>query len=153
MDTILVVRPRQVQFKWSFDKVTGTVSNTGNTWFKLLIKPDVIRPKRKAMHGIYVRGDVVHQPELRQPGNHYLVYNDKFIKISDSCPAKPLRRTKTYPSVEGRIPPQSPKNRLNDVEAIVNITCNDGLSHMHTIVFRRHGKVSGSLLTSGLITN
>ena len=39
MDTILVVRPRQVQFKWSFDKVTGTVSNTGNTWFKLLIKP------------------------------------------------------------------------------------------------------------------
>ncbi|EGO4337157.1 hypothetical protein ACQEKY_004934, partial [Escherichia coli] len=21
--------------------------------------------------------------------NHYLVYNDKFIKISDSCPAKP----------------------------------------------------------------
>ncbi len=39
MDTILVVRPRQVQFKWSFDKVTGTVSNTGNTCFKLLIKP------------------------------------------------------------------------------------------------------------------
>ncbi len=39
MDTILVVRPRQVQFKWSFDQVTGTVSNTGNTWFKLLIKP------------------------------------------------------------------------------------------------------------------
>ncbi|EOU3059100.1 hypothetical protein ACNVFR_005270, partial [Escherichia coli] len=36
-----------------------------------------------------VQGDVVHQPELRQPGNHYLVYNDKFIKISDSCPAKP----------------------------------------------------------------
>ncbi len=55
MDTILVVRPRQVQFKWFFDQVTGTVSNTGNTWFKLLIKPDVIRPKRKAMHGIYVR--------------------------------------------------------------------------------------------------
>ncbi|MDE4771644.1 hypothetical protein PXW85_26915, partial [Klebsiella pneumoniae] len=30
---------REVQFKWSFDKVAGTVSNTGNTWFKLLIKP------------------------------------------------------------------------------------------------------------------
>lgn len=44
-------------------------------------------------------------------------------------------------------------NRLNDVDAIVNITCNDGLSHMHTIVFRRHGKVPGSLLTSGLFTN
>ena len=93
MDTILVVRPRQVQFKWSFDQVTGTVSNTGNTWFKLLIKP----------------------------------------------------------SDEGRIPPQRLKNRLNDVEAIVNVT--DELSHMHTTVFRRHGKVPGGLLTSGFFTN
>ncbi|STU87972.1 CFA/I fimbrial chaperone [Klebsiella variicola] len=54
MDTILVVRPREVQFKWSFDKVAGTVSNTGNTWFKLLIKPDAIRPKRRGTRGICV---------------------------------------------------------------------------------------------------
>lgn len=43
------------------------------------------------------------------------------------------------------------KNRLNDVEAIVNVT--DELSHMHTTVFRRHGKVPGGLLTSGFFTN
>ncbi len=89
MDTILVVRPREVQFKWSFDKVAGTVSNTGNTWFKLLIKPgcDSTEEERDAW---YLRpGDVVRQPALRQPGNHYLVYNDKFIKISDTCPLKP----------------------------------------------------------------
>ncbi len=153
MDTILVVRPRQVQFKWSFDQVTGTVSNTGNTWFKLLIKPGCDSTEEEGDAWYLRPGDVVHQPELRQPGNHYLVYNDKFIKISDSCPAKPLRRTKTYPSDEGRIPPQRLKNRLNDVEAIVNVTCNDELSHMYTIVFRRHGKVPGGLLTSGFFTN
>ncbi|EIH0047392.1 hypothetical protein E8303_000049 [Escherichia coli] len=89
MDTILVVRPRQVQFKWSFDKVTGTVSNTGNTWFKLLIKPECDSTEEEGDAWYLRPGDVVHQPELRQPGNHYLVYNDKFIKISDSCPAKP----------------------------------------------------------------
>ena len=89
MDTILVVRPRQVQFKWSFDKVTGTVSNTGNTWFKLLIKPGCDSTEEEGDAWYLRPGDVVHQPELRQPGNHYLVYNDKFIKISDSCPAKP----------------------------------------------------------------
>lgn len=100
MDTILVVRPRQVQFKWSFDQVTGTVSNTGNTWFKLLIKPGCDSTEEEGDAWYLRPGDVVHQPELRQPGNHYLVYNDKFIKISDSCPAKPLRRTKTYPSDE-----------------------------------------------------
>ncbi|EJU9662175.1 fimbria/pilus periplasmic chaperone [Escherichia coli] len=89
MDTILVVRPRQVQFKWSFGKVTGTVSNTGNTWFKLLIKPGCDSTEEEGDAWYLRPGDVVHQPELRQPGNHYLVYNDKFIKISDSCPAKP----------------------------------------------------------------
>ncbi|OIY29794.1 hypothetical protein BJK26_24380 [Escherichia coli] len=89
MDTILVVRPRQVQFKWSFDQVTGTVSNTGNTWFKLLIKPGCDSTEEEGDAWYLRPGDVVHQPELRQPGNHYLVYNDKFIKISDSCPAKP----------------------------------------------------------------
>ena len=89
MDTILVVRPRQVQFKWSFDKVTGTVSNTGNTWFKLLIKPGCDSTEEEGDAWYLRPGDVVRQPELRQPGNHYLVYNDKFIKISDSCPAKP----------------------------------------------------------------
>lgn len=79
----------QVQFKWSFDKVTGTVSNTGNTWFKLLIKPGCDSTEEEGDAWYLRPGDVVHQPELRQPGNHYLVYNDKFIKISDSCPAKP----------------------------------------------------------------
>lgn len=49
------------------------------------------------------------------------------------------------------MPPQRLKNRLNDVEAIVNVT--DELSHMHTTVFRRHGKVPGGLLTSGFFTN
>lgn len=88
MDTILVVRPREVQFKWSFDKVAGTVSNTGNTWFKLLIKPGCDSTEEEGTRGICVR-DVVRQPALRQPGNHYLVYNDKFIKISDTCPLKP----------------------------------------------------------------
>lgn len=31
MDTILVVRPREVRFKWAYDRAAGTVSNTGNT--------------------------------------------------------------------------------------------------------------------------
>ena len=89
MDTILVVRPREVQFKWSFDKVAGTVSNTGNTWFKLLIKPGCDSTEEEGDAWYLRPGDVVRQPALRQPGNHYLVYNNKFIKISDTCPLKP----------------------------------------------------------------
>lgn len=89
MDTILVVRPRQVHFQWNFNKVAGTVSNTGNTWFKLLIKPGCNSTEDEGDAWYLRPGDVVRQPELRLPGNHYLVYNDKFIKISDTCTTKP----------------------------------------------------------------
>jgi len=37
MNTILLVQPRQVQFKWVFDKAAGSVGNIGNPKFKLLI--------------------------------------------------------------------------------------------------------------------
>ena len=88
MDTILVVRPREVQFKWSFDKVAGTVSNTGNTWFKLLIKPGCDTTEEEGDAWYLRPGDVVRKASLRQPGNHYIIYNDKFIKMTKDCPVK-----------------------------------------------------------------
>ncbi|QGN36790.1 fimbria/pilus periplasmic chaperone [Klebsiella oxytoca] len=88
MDTILVVRPRQVQFKWAFDRAAGTVSNTGNTWFKLLIKPGCDSTEEEGDAWYLRPGDVVRQAALRQPGNHYIIYNDKFIKMTKDCPAK-----------------------------------------------------------------
>ena len=88
MDTILVVRPREVQFKWSFDKAAGTVSNTGNTWFKLLIKPGCDTTEEEGDAWYLRPGDVVRKASLRQPGNHYIIYNDKFIKMTKDCPVK-----------------------------------------------------------------
>lgn len=85
MDIILVVCLCEVQFKWFFDKVVGMVSNIGNIWFKLLIKfgCDLIEEEGDVWYLCF--GDVVCQLVLCQLGNYYLVYNDKFIKISDIC--------------------------------------------------------------------
>ena len=88
MDTILVVRPREANFKWALDRANGTLSNTGNTWFKLLIKPGCNTTEEEGDAWYLRPGDVVRQPGLRQPGNHYIVYNEKFIKITDDCPVK-----------------------------------------------------------------
>lgn len=88
IDTILVVRPRRVAFSWAFDRAAGSVSNTGNTWFKLLIKPGCNTTEEEG-DAWYVRpGEVVRQPALRQRGNHTLVYDDKFINISQDCTVK-----------------------------------------------------------------
>lgn len=88
MDTILVVRPREVQFKWAYDRAAGTVSNTGNTWFKLLIKPGCDTTEEEGDAWYLRPGDVVRKASLRQPGNHYIIYNDKFIKMTKDCPVK-----------------------------------------------------------------
>ncbi|MEM0654953.1 fimbria/pilus periplasmic chaperone [Klebsiella huaxiensis] len=88
MDTILVVRPRQVNFKWAYDRAAGTVSNTGNTWFKLLIKPGCDSTEEEGDAWYLRPGDVVRQATLRQSGNHYIVYNEKFIKMTDDCKEK-----------------------------------------------------------------
>lgn len=85
MDTILVVRPRQIHFKWGYDRQTGTVSNNGNTWFKLIIKPGCDTSEEDGDAWYLRPGDVVHQAALRQTGNNYIIYNDKFIKISNDC--------------------------------------------------------------------
>ncbi|TCW12419.1 pili/flagellar assembly PapD-like chaperone [Raoultella sp. BIGb0138] len=87
METILVVRPRQVQFQWAFDRQAGSVSNSGNTWFKLLIKPGCESTEEEGEAWYLRPGDVVRQAALRQPGNKYIIYNDKFIKISSDCPS------------------------------------------------------------------
>ncbi|WP_227697879.1 MULTISPECIES: fimbria/pilus periplasmic chaperone [unclassified Raoultella] len=87
VETILAVRPRQVDFKWAFDRQAGTVSNSGNTWFKLLIKPGCGATEEDGDAWYLRPGDVVRQAALRQPGDKYIIYNDKFIKISSDCPS------------------------------------------------------------------
>ena len=102
------------------------------------------------MPGIYVRETWFISLSYVSRGIIIWSITTNSLRLAIPVRLSPLRRTKTYPSDEGRIPPQRLKNRLNDVEAIVNVT--DELSHMHTTVFRRHGKVPGGLLTSGFFT-
>ncbi|MGU3430988.1 fimbria/pilus periplasmic chaperone [Enterobacter hormaechei] len=85
METILVVRPRKANFKWAYDRKAGTLRNNGNTWFKLLIKPGCDTTEEDGDSWYLRPGDVVRQASLQKPGNHYIIYNDKFIKIAQNC--------------------------------------------------------------------
>ena len=95
IDTIMVVRPREINFKWQYDAINGTVANTGNTWFKLLIKPGCHTAEEEG-DAYYVKpGQTVRTAKLRKKGNHFIVYNNKFIKISDSCPVSQDKNNET----------------------------------------------------------
>jgi P pilus assembly chaperone PapD len=85
MDTILVVRPRQTNFAYRLDSLRGTVTNTGNTYFKLLIKPGCDSTDEEGVTEYLRPGDTLTHAGIRQKGQKFIIYNDKFISIDKSC--------------------------------------------------------------------
>ncbi|EFE93751.1 hypothetical protein HMPREF0758_4635 [Serratia odorifera DSM 4582] len=85
MDTILVVRPRKINFAYQLDKTGGSLSNTGNTYFKLLIKPGCDSSDEDG-RSYYLRpGDRLTEKTLSLRGQKFIIYNDRFINIDRSC--------------------------------------------------------------------
>ena len=85
IETILVVRPRTVHFDWRWDKQRGTLQNVGNTYFKLLLKPGCDSTDEESP-AFYLRpGETLRNSALRQKGQKYIVYNERFIRIDHDC--------------------------------------------------------------------
>lgn len=85
MQTILVVRPRHVKFKWQYNKQAGVIKNVGNTWFKLLVKPGCDTPEDESDAWYMRPGDVLRQTSIAQAKSIFIIYNDKFIKVTNTC--------------------------------------------------------------------
>ncbi|XTZ36988.1 fimbria/pilus periplasmic chaperone [Salmonella enterica] len=85
MDTVLVVRPRSINFKWAFDKPSGTIRNSGNTWFKLLIKPRCNATEEESDSWYMRPGDALHQQAVADAAKIFIIYNDRYIKVNDKC--------------------------------------------------------------------
>lgn len=85
MDTILVVRPRKINFKWSLDHSKGEVANKGNTWFKLLLKPGC-GASEDASTTWYLRpGEKLNSGHVKKAGEIFILYNEAFITVHDKC--------------------------------------------------------------------
>nr|WP_248946050.1 fimbria/pilus periplasmic chaperone [Serratia silvae] len=85
MDTLLVVRPRNSLFAYQLDKQRGTLSNTGNTFFKFLLKPGCNSTDEQGTSEYLRPGDTLSHPGIRLAGQKFIIYNDTFINIDNSC--------------------------------------------------------------------
>ncbi|CAI1712456.1 MULTISPECIES: fimbria/pilus periplasmic chaperone [Serratia] len=85
MDTILVVRPRQVNFAYRLDTQRGTLTNTGNTYFKFLLKPGCNSTDEEGVTEYLRPGDTLTHAGIRLKGQKFIIYNDKFISVDRSC--------------------------------------------------------------------
>jgi P pilus assembly chaperone PapD len=85
MDTILVVRPRETRFSYQLDKQRGTLKNTGNTFFKFLLKPGCDSTDEEGITEYLRPGDTLSHPGIKLQGQKFIIYNDKFINVDKSC--------------------------------------------------------------------
>lgn len=85
MDTILVVRPRETQFAYQLDKQRGTLKNTGNTFFKFLLKPGCNSTDEEGITEYLRPGDMLTNPGIKLQGQKFIIYNDNFINVDKSC--------------------------------------------------------------------
>ncbi|WP_312688683.1 hypothetical protein [Kosakonia sp.] len=85
LDTVLVVRPRKINFKWAYNRTNGTFKNTGNTWFKLLIKPFCTSTEEEGESWYLRPGDILRLPALKHASSTIIIYDERFIKTNNLC--------------------------------------------------------------------
>lgn len=84
--SILIVRPRKTQFSYNIDQASGSITNTGNTYFEFMVKEGCDQPDDQADSKYLLPGNTWNNKKIIQPGNQkFIVYNSKFIPIGKDC--------------------------------------------------------------------
>lgn len=86
LQSILVVRPRQVHFDYKFDPARGSIINTGNTYFEFMVKQGCQQADSEADSKYLRPGETYRNPKISQSGNQKLiVYQSRFIPVGKDC--------------------------------------------------------------------
>lgn len=85
LDTILVIRPRNIKFNYILDEDNGVIKNTGNTFFKLIIHKDCNSIDDKANMLYILPGETWKSKELNIYNKKFIVALHKFTPIGKGC--------------------------------------------------------------------
>lgn len=86
LESILVVRPRELSFDYAIDNINGSIKNTGNTYFEVMVKNGCNQPDTDADSKYLLPGESYQNPKLKGDVNHkIIIFNGKFITIGNAC--------------------------------------------------------------------
>ncbi|MDX7756126.1 fimbria/pilus periplasmic chaperone [Aeromonas hydrophila] len=86
LQSILVVRPRQVRFEYQLNPGGTSIINTGNTFFEFMVKRGCEQPESEADSKYLLPGETYQNPRIGQAGNQKLiVYQSRFIRVGKDC--------------------------------------------------------------------
>ncbi|KAA9001370.1 molecular chaperone [Affinibrenneria salicis] len=85
MNTILVVRPRTLHFAYRLDERNGTLQNSGNTFFRVIIQKGCDGDDESSTQFYMLPGEIYKNRHLSDKNKKYLVAMGKYIKLGANC--------------------------------------------------------------------
>lgn len=85
MSTILIVRPRQQVFKYELDEKLGVITNTGNTFFRLIIQQGCNGTDDDSNQLYILPGESYKNVTINSKNKKYIVVNKKYVRLGEAC--------------------------------------------------------------------
>lgn len=85
IDTILVVRPRKIDFRFSMDEHNGILKNTGNTFFKVIVHKGCHATDDEAEMRYLLPGETWRNSRLKANNKKFIVALSKYTPIGKGC--------------------------------------------------------------------
>lgn len=85
MSTILIVRPRKTRFQYEINEATGTIKNTGNTYFRVILQKGCNGDDESSTQFYMLPGDSWTGPEAKNGNRKYIVALGRYHKLGDGC--------------------------------------------------------------------
>jgi P pilus assembly protein, chaperone PapD len=85
METILVVRPRKLDLRYTLDERSGVLKNTGNTFFKIIVQRGCHSTDDEATIRYVLPGETYRSSGLKYQNKKFIVALQKYIPVGDGC--------------------------------------------------------------------
>ncbi|MEL1902162.1 hypothetical protein V9Y96_24265, partial [Klebsiella pneumoniae] len=79
------VRPRKTRFQYEINEATGTIKNTGNTYFRVILQKGCNGDDESSTQFYMLPGDSWTGPEAKNSNRKYIVALGRYHKLGDGC--------------------------------------------------------------------
>lgn len=85
LNTVMVIRPRKLNFAYQHDNREGTITNTGNTYFRLLLNEQCDSEEDNAKILQLLPGESYQHPWLKKEHKQFIIAFSRFISLENNC--------------------------------------------------------------------
>lgn len=85
MDTILIVRPRNLDLRYTLDEQGGVLKNTGNTFFKIIVHRGCASSDDEATIRYVLPGEMYRSVGLKAHNKKFIVALQKYHPVGNGC--------------------------------------------------------------------